>query len=413
METALRVYSWKGILKESSIAEDIKSRQHARRLGPFCSPDKRGIVTWVRSSWDQGRKKRRAYFRNLPVGSGHEDLLKVARSEIERMQADKSRSTIHNPSRDSLAEALRLHIGSEINWGLKDPEYSDFPVAGNLMAHVEKVETEYTMKTPFGVDYKFDIALLGPVIKDKRVVLAAIELELEHEFESAKCLLSKCLGFPLISLDLKSISPGPVDGSLLLQALVGTTKSTDDGRRINFFYLHPILYPVFLAPPKDFRLEKRHQFLIFAKNERLNKIRKCLESLRSSLELSPVDVVIQPVPRKNSQVAVQFENEGSIAGHDWRSYNEDDYLRITLDRPNSGDRSLFFFHLTMARLVNSNYPSLVGYKYEKSVHNDSPDNPLWTRPVVAPDRSIIQVRIAPKHVSEPIDSILKIIRELR
>ncbi len=59
MEAALRVYSWKGILNESSIAEEIKSRQHARRLGPFCSPDKKGIVTWVRPVWQGNRKIRR------------------------------------------------------------------------------------------------------------------------------------------------------------------------------------------------------------------------------------------------------------------------------------------------------------------------------------------------------------------
>ncbi len=66
----------------------------------------------------------------------------------------------------------------------------------------------------------------------------------------------------------------------------------------------------------------------------------------------------------------------------------------------------------MAKIVNSDYPALVGYKYEKSVYNDMPGNPLWTRPVVASDKSITQVRIAPKHVSEPIDSILKVIESL-
>ena len=81
------------------------------------------------------------------------------------------------------------------------------------------------MKTPFGEDYRFDIALLGPVIENERVVLAAIELELEHEFESTKCLIGKCLGFPLLSLDLKAIESEPLYGEQLLKRLVETTQT--------------------------------------------------------------------------------------------------------------------------------------------------------------------------------------------
>ncbi len=413
MESALRAYTWKGVLKEEAIADDIKSRQHARRLGPFCSPDKSEVVTWVRPVWRGNRKKKRAHFRRLPVGSGSSDLIGNVGLEVTEMQRRKLSSSIHNPSRDALAEALRAHMGSRIDWGFCDPEYSDFPVAGNLMAHVEEVQTEYAMQTPFGVEYRFDIALLGPVIKRKRVVLAAIELELEHEFESAKCLLSKCLGFPLVSLDLKSVAPGPVDGKLLLQSLVETTKSSDDERRRNFFYLHPCLYPVFLVLPPFLNIEKRHQFVIFAESGRLKKMRRCLEALRTALEMSVGDVVIQPVPRSNPQVATQFENEGSIAGHDWREYNEDEYLRVSLDRPTAADKKNYLFHLTMAKIVNSDHPALVGYKYEKGINNYEAEEPLWTKLKVLPDKSLTTLRIAPKHVSEPIDSILRVISGLR
>ncbi|MCB1132900.1 MAG: hypothetical protein KDN05_17380, partial [Verrucomicrobiae bacterium] len=183
--------------------------------------------------------------------------------------------------------------------------------------------------------------------------------------------------------------------------------------RFNFFYLHPFLYPVFLNPPPEFKLERRHQFVIFAESERLLKIRKCLESLREALNLNQRDVVIQPVPRKNSQVASQFENEGSIAGHDWTDYNKDEYLRVTLDRPTPGNRNNLFFHLTMAKLVNADYPALVGYKYEKGIGNWNPEEPLWMKPVLPSDDSVTLVRIAPKHVSEPIDSILRVIQRSR
>lgn len=395
-------------------AGDIKSRQHARSLGPFCLPDRSEMVTWVRASWKVNRISRNKHFRRLPTKFQGKDLLEIVRKEIEGIQKTKRRLTIHNPSRDSLAETLKLRIGSSIRWCFPDPEYSDFPVAGDLMAYVETVETEYEMKTPFGVNYRFDIALLGPVIKDRRVVLAAIELEFGHEFESTKCLLTKCLGFPLLSLDLKAIASETLDGEQLLTRLIETTKTSDDERRRNYFYLHPSLYPIFLQYPNALRLEKRHQYIIFAGSERLEKIRQLLDSLREMLGFSKQKVVIQRNPLKNSQMEKQFENEGSIAGHDWRDYNENEYLRVSLDRPIAGDKENYLFHLTMARIVNSVCPALVGYKYEPSVDNANVDEPLWSKNIFLPKSPLWEKRrIAPKHLSEPIDSILNAVRKIQ
>lgn len=282
------------------------------------------------------------------------------------------------------------------------------------MAHVEVVETEYRMRTPFGEDYRFDIALLGPKIKNERIVLAAIELEFEHEFENTKCLISKCLGFPLLSLDLKAIESEPIDGEQLLKRLVETTQTSDDERRRNYFYLHPSLYPVFLHFPPFLKLEKRHQYLIFADSVRLGKIGKLLDSLREALGFSRQQVVIQRNPKKNSQMAKQFENEGSIAGHDWRDYNETEYLRVSVDRPIVGDKQNFFFHLTMARIVNSICPALVGYKYELSLDNSSADEPIWSKPIFSTGVPVAEkYRIAPKHLSEPVDSILNAVRKIQ
>lgn len=342
------------------------------------------------------------------------DFLDIVKKEIDSIQKAKRRLTIHNPSRDALADTLKTRIGRSIKWGFKDSEYSDFPVAGDLMAHVESVETEYRMKTPFGEDYRFDIALLGPVIKNERVVLAAIELELEHEFESTKCLIGKCLGFPLLSLDLKAIESEPLDGEQLLKRLVETTQTSDDERRRNYFYLHPSLYPVFLQFPPFLKLEKRHQYLIFADSARLARIGKLLDSLREKLGFSKQQVVIQRNPKRNSQMAKQFENEGSIAGHDWRDYNESEYLRVSVDRPIAGDKENFFFHLTMARIVNSICPALVGYKYELGLDNYHMDEPIWSKSIFSPGVPVAEkYRIAPKHLSEPVDSILNALKKIQ
>lgn len=347
------------------------------------------------------------------MGSSKTDVKKFLQNEVTQIIRAKASSTIHNPSRDALAAALRMRIGSLLPWGFLDPEYSDFPVAGDLMAYVEEVETEYTMKTPFGVEYRFDIALLGPTLRKRRVVLGAIELELENEFESAKCLISKCLGFPLLSLDIKATESGPIDGDQLLAHLLETTYTSDDERRRNFFYLHPSLYPVYLKLPQKPSFERRHQFVIFAEPERLNKIYKSLELLRETLNLSNQQVSIQRNPNKNIQQLKQFENEGSIAGLDWRSYNPSEYIRISLDRPVPGDRSCHLFHLTMARIVNSDIPALVGYKYEPGIYNDSPDEPIWTRHYCPPGEPLRTLRVAPKHLSQPIEAILKILSEMR
>lgn len=73
----------------------------------------------------------------------------------------------------------------------------------------------------------------------------------------------------------------------------------------------------------------------------------------------------------------------------------------------------YLFHLTMAKIVNSDFPALVGYKYEKGCGNSNPEEPLWKKVRLLPDKSLKWDQLAPKHVSEPIDSILRVISGLR
>lgn len=407
MESALRVSSWHGLLKESVNADGIKSRQHARRLAPLYSPERKSLVTWVRSSWEGKRRTKKAHFRCIPGTNSGTKLKSQLVVEQTNLDRSKKRSRIHHPARDALAEELRNHLDKPIPWGFKDLESSDFAVAGDLMAFVEEVVTEYRMDTPFDVTYTFDIALLGPKIRNKRIVLGVIELELEHEFEFLKCLLAKCLGFPLLSLDLKSIKEEGVDGPRLLKRLVETTSSSGDERRRNYFYLHPVLYPAFLQIPVTLKIDDRHQFIVFADSARLDKIRKWLVMLAQTLGLEN-NVVVQPQRLKNEQMKRQFENEGSIAGMDWRTVNANEYLRVSVDRVSSGDQALIFFHLLFAKLVNSDCPALVGYKYEAGIENYHPEQPVWIKRTWPNGigQPYQDFRIAPKRISEPIDSIL-------
>lgn len=408
MENALRIYSWKGLLKEEVQAETIKSRQDARRLGPFCTPNKDGIVTWVRPTWEGNRRTRISHFRNLPGASQEIDFRAQVAADFSEIERQKSRSPIHSAARDALASELRRRIGSKIKWAFPGGEFSDFPLVGDLMESVEEVATEFEVRTPFGEKYRFDIALMGPKLVRSRVILAAIELEDKHEFESSKCLLCKCLGFPLVSLDLASLSAEDLTGEALLERMTETTLSSEDSRRRNYFYLHTFLYPAFLQLPTTLRIEQRHQFVIFSSQDSTPKIIRYLTKLREVLGFDKKEIVIQKCPRTdNPSVAEQFENEGSIAGHDWRAYNEREYVRLTMDRPSSSRPESLIFHLAMARILNSDCPALVGYKLERGDYNTYREEPFWEKEHIPEGQLGRRCRIAPKHLSEPIESILR------
>ena len=68
METGLRLFSWHGIKQETVLAGDIRSREDARKLGPFVDPSGRCVVHWRKPSFDEEtrRRIRRAHFAHYP-----------------------------------------------------------------------------------------------------------------------------------------------------------------------------------------------------------------------------------------------------------------------------------------------------------------------------------------------------------
>ena len=88
---------------------------------------------------------------------------------------------IHHRCRDTLADALRKRLGTPLEWFIADPELSEFPFRGDLLRGVEEIQTEYHIATPFGKDYILDVALLGPEVGKKRIIMGGIELELHHK----------------------------------------------------------------------------------------------------------------------------------------------------------------------------------------------------------------------------------------
>jgi hypothetical protein len=413
MKDALRVYSWNGILVDTVVATDIKSRADARKLGPFAD-SKRYRVTWVR--WAQIAKTgrwRRAHFRRLPKQNNESNFRKELHSEFEHRDRAKAESHEHFTAKEYLAGYLRnlLATGRSLKWAFVDKRVSGFPLTGDLLSDVVEVKTEYPIHTPLGKEYKLDIALLGPTIATKPIVLAGIEVEFTHEFEMSRCLVCKALGFPLFCIDISEVDSQAMSPSWLESALIETTTSSNDSRRRNYIYIHDALYPVFMDIPDNIAKEQRHQYVIFVEDSKFDKLHGLLVKLKQALGILGNEVLIQPVPCKNEQMLSMFQNEGSIAGHDWANYNQSRYIRVSLDRPVQKSGVIYKYHLAMAAILNAYFETLVGYKFKSKLYNQEPEEPIWH--VWIPDNGrAIKTPLIQKHVSEPLGSIMSILESL-
>jgi hypothetical protein len=410
MEEATRLYSSKGFFAETIRAIEIRSRPDARKLGPFVHDHR--LVLWVnRAYYEDGNLMRQAHFRRYPKNSSApRDIVK---GEIEERHISVQKSNKHEKAQKHIAIALEelKNNGLHLPWFFRDSRSSDFPLSGDLMADVESVETEYKLKTPFHVEYRLDIALLGPKIKNKKVVLAAIEIEHSHQFECSKALICKTLGFPLISLDISETQESEITLEWARKALMETKYTSEDNRRRNYIYLHPMLYSVYLDFPKDMFRENRHQFVVFCKNEIFEELYTLIRKLVSSLHIDPNRINIAPVRDKNEQTKKQVQNAGPIAGENYRDYSEHQFIQVSVDRPPAKSGPLYIFHLVLAQLCNSIYPSLVGYKYELGHVYMGGEDPHWTTTRQV-DGELRKLLVAPMRVSEPIDEIIRVMSSL-
>lgn len=238
------------------------------------------------------------------------------------------------------------------------------------------------------------------------MLLGALELEFTHEFAVLKCLLCKALGFPLLSVDIAEASEADISEEWCMSALLGTTATDAKGRRPNYVYLHEILYPVFMNVPPDIYRERRHQYIVFVCDDRFDKTVRWLKDLKTRIGIPTDDlsVLIQTVNATNEQTTKMLENEGSIAGKNWREYNDHRFIRVVLDRPIEKRGSVYLYHLQMARLLNGYCDALVGYKYAPTVSNDNPDEPVW-KPYMVTRHDYVP--LLPKQVGQPVRSIFE------
>lgn len=410
MEEATRIYSYGGFFAETIHATDVRSRADARKLGPFVSGGK--LVLWINwSRYEDGGLKRHAHFRRYPKNS---TVLKdIVITEVQERRKFTQESNKHKKAKTCIAEAIKYLKENKLHlpWTFKDSRSSDYRLSGDLMADVEVVETEFSLRTPFNTDYFLDVAVLGPVIKSKRIILAAIEIEHTHRFEFSKALVCKTLGFPLMSIDIEKTPENEIGIDWARKALMETKVSSDDKRRRNYVYVHPMLYSVYLDFPRSVFKETRHQFIIFCRDSVFEKMLSLIKELVSVLKIDPGRINIAPVRDKNEQTKKQIHHAGLIAGDNWKEYSDHQFIQVSVDKPPAKCGALYMFHLVLAQLCNSRFPSLVGYKYELGVMCRDGAEPYW-RTTMCVDGELQDILVAPMKVSEPIEKILEIVSGL-
>lgn len=416
VDTAVIVLSRQGRFAKTVTARDIRSHEHARKLWPLVTPtEPRSLVTWVRPVFDSANKlKRRSHFRLMPGSAGAAFRQQFDREEAARVRTVEE-SPEHKQAKRLIAEALRERMRRNLGmpWFFKDPDASDFHLAGNLLLGAAEIVEERTVNTSFGCAYRLDIGIVSRTIEKGGLLLGGIEIEWEHQFDGRKALIGKSQAFPLISIDITGLRLNDLTPEWADMALTGTTRSSDTGRRNTYIYLHDLLYPQYLQVPHEVVKETRHQFVVFAPDEHLRKLHRLIPKYRAALQVPDKSLAISAMNAKSESSKVALANLGNIVGADWAEINPNRALMVTLDRPTQFDENLHLLHLCVANLLLSFTDSLVGYKYMLGILNEDTVKDLWEHSVWnKEERKFDHHRVAPKRLSEPRSRLVAVLRSL-
>src|SRR5574337_34865 len=416
MDEAVIVFSRKGLFQTRITARDVRSREHARKLWPLVSPDAlRQMVTWVSPTFENGELRRRSHFRQLPADHTY-NLRAHFDDEEGRRQRTVQESPEHRHAKELIAAELarRMDAGLAMPWSFKDVDASDYPLEGNLLLGADSVASEHPLETPFGSRFRLDVAVLGPPVLTEPMVLGGVEIELGHAFDGRKALIGKSLGFPLISIDITEMTLAELTPEWAKQVLTATTRSHEQGRRQTYIYLHDLLYPLYAQLPAFLDSEQRHQFLVFADDATLHKLVHWMNLLADKLGYPKSTVAVALVNGKNEQSRKMLERAGQVVGPDWKDFNDQRCLRLTLPRPKgAADLQAHRFHMTMARVLLSHTDALVGYKYCNGVDNNHPEDDVWVaHRWVAELSKHTEHRVLPKRLAEPINRLIAVVSDL-
>ncbi|OQW73268.1 MAG: hypothetical protein BVN35_12260 [Proteobacteria bacterium ST_bin11] len=405
MNKATRVYSAEqGYFSEKLEATHVKSYAHARKLAPFVD-DKGQMVYWV--NWGALKKNNRprvAHFKHYPKNS--KTINKLVAEEIKDRFTQSLESKEHKLVKDVIVDFLRKRIADSksLPWAFDDPAMSHYSLSGDILADAISVEKEYPIRTPFGEQYRLDVAVLGKPITKNPIVLAGIEIEFSHKFDFSKSLVLKALGFPLMSIDIAEVNVNDINEEWAKQAIIETTKNSLDGFRRNYIYIHKMLSTVYLDIDRKVSPESRHQYVIFTKEQ--NRFERHIKLLKDKLEITDQQLNIQIVSDINKQTHLQVKNAGNLAGDSWQDHNPKSFIQLTIDKPCTKSGNLYLFHLVLCSLCNSIFDCLVGYKYEKGERHEVGDSLFWNRYTGLVNGEAIYQKIAPKRVSEPVMQII-------
>lgn len=407
--SALRIYSPEyGFLSEEIQATDIKSHAHARKIGPFVhSKEKDRQVYWV--NWGAPKKNghpRICYFRHYP--RKNTSISDALLTELIAHKKEKRSDRRHAKAQEYILKALEILIseGKHLPWHFNDPTTSDFTISGDVLAGAENVMKEHPIHIPLLDQHKkyiLDLAIIGKKIFNHNIILAGIEIEYTHRFTFLKSMLCKSIGFPLISIDIRDItSESEINLEWAKSILMQTTANSEDGLRKNYIDIHRTILPIYIDIPRRLISTARHQYVIFAKET--DKLITRIEKLKLVLNLSGEQVLLHKVVATNQTTITEIENAGNLAGCNWREYNSNTYIKLTVDKPISKTGNLYYFHLILGSLCNAHFETLIGYKYKPGARHWDSAPLFWEEK----DRETQKTyRLAPKRLSEPIMEILQ------
>jgi len=332
MHEATIVFTRTGLFKTMIAANDVNSHEQARKLWPLVTPTvPRQLVTWVRPIFDgAGNLARRSHFRTLTGARGIslEQLFRTEESERYRVSKE---SKEHGQAKRLIAKALtrRLEQGLAMPWYFRDKDSSDFHLAGNLLLGAETVVVEKPVKTAFGSEYRLDVGIVSKTINKGPILLAGVEIEWGHQFDGRKALIGKSQAFPLISIDISGMTLAEITPEWADRALTATTRNSEDGDRKTYIYLHDVLHPLYVQIPSEILDAPRHQYVVFASDRDLEKLKQLLGLLRKSLQLPPRAIEASIVNAKSEQAIKMLSNLGDVVGQDWQQINDTQCLKVS------------------------------------------------------------------------------------
>ncbi|PPD31124.1 MAG: hypothetical protein CTY19_14990 [Methylomonas sp.] len=213
MDEAIKVYSPdKGYLTETIRATEIKSHAHARKLAPLVDANK-NLLYWVNwGALKKNGKHKVAHFRHYPRSSQRNLGLAII-DEIQLRYTKSNESSKHRKAKDAIYDLLCEWVSEKrhLPWIFKDQEISDFMLSGDLLADALEIRKEFPIGTPFGTDYRLDIAVIGKTIGKLPIITGGIEVEFTHHFDFSKALICKSIGFPLISVDIEHLNESDIN----------------------------------------------------------------------------------------------------------------------------------------------------------------------------------------------------------